>query len=108
MFATVYKEHILFRGELSDNDEDIDFGELDTRVFELTSEVDHLQPNRYPQLRLDYLGVTGEIEIIFSYRKTWEDRDSDLLDYQDEVQEVIENGIGCIISERENLGITSE
>jgi len=107
MFARVYYQNTLFRGQLNDLDSELDFGDVDTRVFELTSDVNALQPNRYPQLKLDYLGVTGEIEIIFTFRTTWEDRQADISHYHDEVQEVIENGLNCIITEIESLGQSS-
>jgi hypothetical protein len=88
-----------------DETEEIEFGELDTQVYDLNDQINLIQPYRNPDLRLDYLGVTGEVELIYIFRVTFQDRDSDVNDYLDEVEKTIEDNIEINIFEREPLGI---
>jgi hypothetical protein len=104
---------VLYRGLLNEieddeEDEEVELGELDANAYDLRNELNLIQPNRDPKLTVDYLGIDGNVEMLFNYRITWIDRDSDIQDYLDEVQEIIENGMDMIISEREFLGYTSE
>jgi hypothetical protein len=113
MSLSQYRLYILFRGILNiynqDNDEDeLEFGEIDAKAFDLASEINRIQPNRDPRLELDYLGDSGHLELIFNFRTTWMDRESDVEDYLDDVQEVVENGMDMIITEREMLGTRQE
>ncbi len=98
----------MFRGIVndSDNNEDIDFSELDNRAFTLQSEINKIEPNRNPQLELDYLGINNDFELIFSFNTTWMDRSADIEEYLDKVQDEIENGMDVIVTEREFLGYT--
>ncbi len=100
---TVY---VLFRGILKDFDEDdmedeIDFGEFDSHVFSTAGEIDRLQPNRFPYLELDYLGNSGDAEMIFRFKITWMDREADMEDYLDEVQDLLENNLNMLMNERQ-------
>ena len=97
--------HVLFRGLVKDFDEDdmedeIEFGEFDAQVFGVAGEIDRLQPNRFPHLELDYLGNSGDVEMIFRFKVTWMDREADMEDYLDEVQDLIENNLNMLINER--------
>ncbi|MCE7737681.1 MAG: hypothetical protein GPJ54_22510 [Candidatus Heimdallarchaeota archaeon] len=105
--------NILFRGLLNDygdyddDDDELDFGEIDSKANEIKHELDSIQPYRYPQLQLEDLGESGNVELIFKFRTTWMDREADLQDYLDEVQATIESRLDMIITERESLGITT-
>lgn len=109
---TIY--NVLFRGEIIDmedfeeEDEELDFGEMASKVSELATEINTLQPYREPAIELDQLGAEGDFELIFQFRISWMDRDADVEDYLDEVQEVIENHLEAEIIEREGLGITQK
>jgi hypothetical protein len=91
-----------------EEEDELEFGEIDAKAFDQASEINRLQPNRDPRLELDYLGNSGHLELIFNFRTTWIDRESDIEDYLDDVQEVIENGMDMIITEREMLGSRNE
>ena len=106
-YSGIYFTNILFRGILNEDDDELDFGEVDTIIETTTPEIDKIQPGRLPQLKLDYLGISGEVEILLRFKVTWEDRGSDLENYLDEVQATIEGGINGSIYEREQLGITA-
>jgi len=98
--------HVLFRGLVKDIDEDdmedeLEFGDFDSQIFGLSGEIDRLQPNRFPHLELDYLGNSGDAELIFRFKITWMDREADMEDYLDEVQDVIENDLNMLVNERE-------
>ena len=106
-----YRYYALFRGLLNDYDEyesDIDMGELDSQAYSLQSDLDRLQPYRDPKLNVDYLGITGEVEMLFNFKITWMDRDSDIEIFLDDVQEVIENSMDLLITERQGLGFRQE
>lgn len=106
--------NVMFRGILNnfdeddDDDDEIDIGELDARATGLITELNRIQPYRFPRLQTDYLGNNGDAELIFKFRITWMDRTSDLENYLDDVQSTIENGLDILIHERESLGITTE
>ncbi|MHA2092639.1 MAG: hypothetical protein ACW98K_17475 [Candidatus Kariarchaeaceae archaeon] len=105
--------HVLFRGLLNEieddeEDEEVELGELDANAYDLRNELNLIQPNRDPKLTVDYLGIDGNVEMLFNYRITWIDRDADIQDYLDEAQGIIENGMDVLINEREFLGYTSE
>ena len=105
------KRYVLFRGLVNDFDDDfneIDLSEMDTRAFGMRDTLNALQPNRDPNLEVDYLGITGDIELIFNFTTTWMDRESDLADYLDDVESEIENEMDLLINEREHLGIREE
>ncbi len=112
MSSTQSRLHVLYRGLLNefdeDEDEELDFGELDVKTYNLQSELNRLQPNRDPRLETDYLGISGDVELLFNCRISWMDRDADVEDYLDNVQESIENELDMIISEREYLGTINE
>jgi hypothetical protein len=113
MSLSQYRLYILFRGLLNsygqdDDEDDLEFGEIDAKAFDQAAEINRLQPNRDPRLELDYLGDSGHLELIFNFRTTWIDRESDVEDYLDDVQGVIENGMDMIITEREMLGSRQE
>jgi hypothetical protein len=98
----------MFRGivnEFEDEFNEVDLPELDSQAFGLKETLDAIQPNRDTQLDVDYLGITGDIELIFNFKTNWMDRDSDLGDYLDDVESEIENGMNLVISDREILGI---
>ena len=103
-----YRRYVLFRGivnEFEDEFNEIDLPELDSRAYSLKQSLDRIQPNRDTSLEVDYLGITGDVELIFNFKTTWMDRESDLVEYLDDVGEEIENGLNLIITEREILGI---
>lgn len=100
-----YRQTELFSTYLIDSDEDLDFAELDLRAHDLIADLNAIEPNRDVNFELDYLGVAGEAEFLFSFRRVWDDRESDLLDYLDEVQKTIENGLPVIVTERQTLSI---
>ncbi|MHA2027870.1 MAG: hypothetical protein ACW99A_00145 [Candidatus Kariarchaeaceae archaeon] len=104
--------NILFRGILNDFDEDeeddFEFGVIDAKTDELKDELNSLQPYRFPSLELEYLGNSGDVELIFKFRTNWMDREADLEDYIDEVQTVIESGMDMIINEKQMLGYTTQ
>jgi hypothetical protein len=106
MSGTIYDNNILFRATLNDIDDedDLDFGELDTQAFNIQQDIDKIEPNREPRLELDYLGNNADIELIYRYITTWLDRDADMNDYLDKVENEIENGLNVIVTEREVLG----
>lgn len=107
-FTGAYFYRILFRGNLIDDTDDPDFGEIDTLASYANDELDKIAPNRNPDLRLDYLGITGEVEFIYTFRITFQDRDSDVEDYLDDIQESIEGQLPVVIYEREPLGIAQD
>lgn len=107
--------NILFRGLLNDYDEyddddseDLDFGVIDSLAEGMKDELNLLQPYRFPSLQLEYLGDSGDIELIFKFRTNWMDREADLQDYVDEVQATIESTMNLIINEKESLGYTTQ
>lgn len=110
--SSTYRHFTLMRGLLNNYDdyydEEVDFGELDARAFNLRRELDKLQPNRDPQLELEYLGVSGDLELMFNFRITWMDRESDIEEFLEESQEVIENGMDMIVTEKQILGVRKE
>ncbi|MHA2249820.1 MAG: hypothetical protein ACXAD7_05630 [Candidatus Kariarchaeaceae archaeon] len=111
MSSSTTRYHVLFRGLLNeyddDDEEELEFGEVDSRAFALQEELNSLEPNRDPKLEVDYLGINGDIELLFNCKTTWIDRGADMEDYIDKVQETIENGLNMIINEKEFLGYTS-
>ncbi len=100
-----YRQTELFFTYLIEGEEDLDFAELDLRAHDLIGDLNAIEPNRDVNLELDYLGIGGEAEFLFSFKRAWDDRESDLLDYLDEVQETIENGLPVIVSERQTISI---
>lgn len=105
--SSQYRLLASFKGILNNYEEledDIDLGDLDASAYNLREDIDRLQPNRDPSLEFDYLGLSGDVELIFNCRITWMDRESDIEDYLDEVQGVIENGLDILIYERQVLG----
>ena len=107
IFTSVYIGNVLFRGYLSDEDDERDFGEIDSDAHFAQSELNLIRPHKNPSLALDYLGISGEVELIYRFKVTWDERESDIQDYLDEVQESIENLLFIIISEREFLGYSN-
>ena len=112
MSSLITTLNILFRGLLNEYDEDdddeIDFGILDSKADEIKEELNHIQPYRYPALQLEYLDDGGNVELIFKFRTNWMDREADLQDYLDEVQTSIESRLDMIITEKESLGFTTQ
>jgi len=109
MSSSITSLHVLFRGiitdfEEDDDDDEIDLGYLDSKAHELQDELNRIQPYRFPSLQMDYLGITGDIELIFKFRITWMDRQADIDDYLDEVEVIVENGMNALLNEREILG----
>ena len=103
-----YRRYVLFRGLVNDFDDefnDLDLAELDARAYNSQETLNRIQPNRDPQLEVDYLGVAGHVELIFNFKTTWMDRESDVADYLDDVQTEVENELDLLISEVETLGI---
>jgi len=103
-----YRRYVLFRGIVNDFDDEyneVDLAELDARAYNMRSTINHIEPNRDPHLEVDYLGISGNIELIFNFRTTWMDRQSDLADYLDDVQSEIENEMDLLITDREMLGV---
>ncbi len=106
--------NVLFRGLMNDydddeeEDEDEEMSIIESKTHEIKDEIDRLQPYRYPALSLEYYGDLGHIELVFKFRITWMDRDSDMNDYLDDVQNTIESGMNMIINERESLGYTTQ
>ena len=99
--------HVLFRGYINEDsldDDEPDFADFDTKAFGLQSDLDRLEPNRDPRLETEYIGNNGEFELKFVFLTTWLDRDADVEDYLDRVQNEIENGLDVIVTEREKLG----
>lgn len=102
-----YRRYVLLRGIVNDFDDeytDIDLAEMDTRAYGMRQTLDKIQPNRDPQLEVDYLGITGDIEMIYNFKTTWMDREGDLYDYLDDVQSEIESEMEVLITERQMLG----
>ena len=114
MSSQVTLLNVLFRGLLNEYDEDdedddeYDISVIESKTNEVRNEIDKLQPYRYPSLSLEYYGDMGHIELIFKFRITWMDRESDMQDYMDEVEQTIESGLNMIINERESLGYTTK
>lgn len=104
-----YNFNVMFKGFLNENDDDeeeVDFGEFDTNAFFLQKDLELIEPNRDPKLETEYLGNNGEFELLFTHKTTWLDRDADIEDYLEKVQEEIENSLNVIIEETEKLGYT--
>lgn len=114
MTESKYRHNTLFRGILNDDlleqleDDDLSFEEFDTRVYNMQPDLNRIEPNREVRVETEYLGNNGEVEIIFSCRTTWMDRESDLIDYLDKVQETLENDLEILISEKEFLGYSRD
>ncbi|MCY3412959.1 MAG: hypothetical protein INQ03_15075 [Candidatus Heimdallarchaeota archaeon] len=104
--STSYDYHTIFKGELNENDEDeeLDMAEFDSKVFSLQEDINRIEPNRDPRLETEYLGNNGECEIHFTFFTSWMDREADIEDYLDHVQDELENQLDIIIIERDNLG----
>lgn len=107
-FSGVFTIRVLFRGILVDDVDEIDFWDLDTRASNLYDELNLIQPNRKPDLRLDYMGISGEVEFLYFFKSLWDERSSDINDYLDNVQQVIEDNLSVLINEVEFLGSAIE
>ncbi|MDH5402718.1 MAG: hypothetical protein OEZ01_04540 [Candidatus Heimdallarchaeota archaeon] len=108
MSSVIYIHYTIFKGLLNQTDDDedeLDFGEFDTKAHSISQNLDKIQPHRFPELETDYLGSNGDVDLIFNFRITWMDRESDIEDYLDDVQQTIENELELLIFERQNLGI---
>lgn len=105
--------NVLFRGLMNEydddeeEDEDEEMSIIESKTHEIIDEISRLQPYRYPSLSLEYYGDQGHIELVFKFRITWMDRESDMNDYLDDVQNTIESGMNMIVNERESLGYTT-
>ncbi len=95
-----YYETFVLSGIVID-DEEVEFEDLDVRTYFTSSELVKIQPNRDPVLELDYLGLSDDVEFLFTFKSSWEDRSSDIQDYLDQVQEEIENQLPVQITDAE-------
>ena len=111
MAVVRYRYYALFRAILNDYDEyesDIEIGDLDAQADSLREEFDTIEPYRDPRLEVDNLGLSGDVELIFHFKTNWMDRTSDIEQYLDDVQEIIENDMDLLVTEREPLGYRRE
>ncbi len=100
-----YRQTELFTCYLTEVDEDMEFADLDALSMDLIPELNAIEPFRDVKFELDFLGIAGEAEFLFSFKRMWDDRESDLLDYLDKVQEAIENGLPVIVVDRRTISI---
>ncbi len=100
-----YRQTVLFSAYLTEGEDEMEFAELDMLSAELVDELNKVEPYRNVDFRLDYLGIAGDAEFIFIFRRSWDDRESDLMDYLDKIQQTIEDNLPVIISERETISI---
>ncbi len=103
-----YIRYYMFRGLINNYDDEyekMELSEIDSNAYNCISELNKIEPHRDPNLSVDYFGISGDLEMIFNFKSTWMDRESDIGDYIDKVQTEVENLLNVIISEIEYIGL---
>ncbi len=108
MFSGYYKVHMILRGYVRSDIEDIDENEINVRIWTAEEELSR-GSFRKPRLELNFFDeLYGSVELLFIFRITWQDRAADIDEYVEQAIATIENITSIIIDEHEIEEVVSD
>ncbi len=101
MFSGYYRVHMILRGYVRSDIEEIDENEINVRIWTAEEELSK-GSLRKPRLEINFYDeLQGSVELLFTFRINWQDREADIDEYVEHAISTIEGVASIIIDEHE-------